>query len=101
MKPRPVVPRGEPGPRVSAERPIVHRCVVDVGSCVVGAPRTTRPWPPDRILEEHGDALYDFALSGTGDAERAVAAVREAVPAALEAYGPGPGRPGPARRRCA
>ena len=59
----------------------------------MGAPRTTRPWPPDRILEEHGDALYDFALSVTGDAERAVAAVREAVPAALEAYGPGPERP--------
>jgi hypothetical protein len=55
----------------------------------VGAPRTTRPWPPDKILEEHGDALFDFALSVTGDAERAVAAVREAVPAALEAYGPG------------
>jgi hypothetical protein len=51
------------------------------------------PWPPHRILEEHGDALYDFALSVTGDAERAVAAVREAVPAALEAYGPGLERP--------
>lgn len=59
----------------------------------MGAPRTTRPWPPDRILEEHGDALYDFALSVTGDAERAVAAVRTAVPAALEAYGPGADRP--------
>jgi hypothetical protein len=59
----------------------------------VGAPRTTRLWPPDRILEQHGDALYDFALSVTGDAERAVAAVREAVPAALEAYGPGLERP--------
>lgn len=46
------------------------------------------PWPPDKILEEHGDALYDFALCVTGGAERAVAAVREAVPAALEAYGP-------------
>lgn len=45
------------------------------------------------ILEEHGDALYDFALSVTGDAERAVAAVREAVPAALEAYGPALERP--------
>jgi hypothetical protein len=42
----------------------------------------------DRILEDHGDALYDFALSVTGDAEWAVAAVREAVPAALESYGP-------------
>jgi hypothetical protein len=51
------------------------------------------PWPPDRILEQHGDALYDFALSVTGDPERAVAAVREAVPAALEAYGPGVERP--------
>jgi hypothetical protein len=70
----------------------------------VGAPRQTRlrqgrqvklpePWPPDRILGEHGDALYDFALSVTGDAERAVAAVREAVPAAVEAYGPGVTRP--------
>jgi hypothetical protein len=47
----------------------------------VGAPKT--------ILEEHGDALYDFALSVTGNADRAVAAVREAVPAALEQYGPG------------
>ncbi len=43
----------------------------------------------DQILEEHGDALYDFARSVTGDTERAVAAVREAVPAALESYGPG------------
>src|SRR5947208_982846 len=92
MKPRPVAP--EPGrrPRVSGERPIVHRSVVDLGSSAVGAPRTTRPGPPQRILEDHGDALYDFALSVTGDAERAVAAVREAVPAALEAYGPGVGR---------
>ena len=45
------------------------------------------------ILEQQGDALYDFALSVTGDTERAVAAVREAVPAALEAYGPGVSRP--------
>ena len=58
----------------------------------MGAPRTTRPWPLDRILEEHGDALYDFALSVTGDAERAVAAVRGAVPGAFESYGPGVGR---------
>lgn len=40
------------------------------------------------ILEDQGDALYDFALSVVGDAERAVAAVREAVPAARSAYGP-------------
>jgi len=59
----------------------------------VGAPRTTRPWPLDRILEEHGDSLYDFALSVAGDAEQALAAVREAVPAAVESYGPGAGRP--------
>ena len=45
------------------------------------------------ILEDQGDALYDFALSVIGDAERAVAAVREAVPAALSAYGPGVSRP--------
>ncbi|MGH9010432.1 MAG: hypothetical protein ACRDYF_11400, partial [Acidimicrobiia bacterium] len=45
------------------------------------------------ILEEHGNALYDFALSVNGDAKRAVAAVREAVPAALSAYGPGVTRP--------
>lgn len=43
---------------------------------------------PGSIFEEHGDALYDFALSVTGDAGRAVAAVREAVPAALESHGP-------------
>lgn len=45
------------------------------------------------ILEDQGDALYDFALSVIGDADRAVAAVREAVPAALSAYGPGVNRP--------
>ncbi|HEV7534820.1 MAG TPA: hypothetical protein VGP90_04245, partial [Acidimicrobiia bacterium] len=45
------------------------------------------------VLEEHGDALYDFALSVTGDSGRAVAAVREAVQAALEAYGPKVERP--------
>jgi hypothetical protein len=59
----------------------------------VGAPRTARPWPPDKIIEEHGDALYDFAVSVTGDAERAVAAVREAVPAALASCGPAVSRP--------
>ncbi len=59
----------------------------------MGAPRTTRPWPPDRILEDNGDALYDFALSVTGDEALAVAAVREAVPAAIESYGPGVPRP--------
>lgn len=45
------------------------------------------------ILEEQGDALYDFALSVIGDPERAVAAVREAIPAALSAYGPAVTRP--------
>jgi len=40
----------------------------------------------------HGDALYDFALSVTRDPERAAAAVREAVPNAVELYGPGIGR---------
>ena len=59
----------------------------------MGGPRTTRPRPPDRILEEHGDALYDFALAVTGDRRRAVAVVLEAVPAAVEAYGPGVERP--------
>jgi hypothetical protein len=63
--------------------------VVALGSFVVGAPRTTRPWPPDRIFEQYGDALYDFALSVTGEPGRAVAAVREAVLGALECYGPG------------
>jgi Viral BACON domain len=55
----------------------------------VGAPRTTRPLPPDRILDEHGDALYDFALAVTGDPGRAVAAVRDGLPAALESFGAG------------
>ena len=59
----------------------------------MGAPRTTRPLPADRILEQHGDALYDFALAVTGDAERAVAAVREAVRGARECYGADVGRP--------
>ena len=45
------------------------------------------------ILEDQGDALYDFALSVVGDAGRAETAVREAVPAALCAYGPGVTRP--------
>ncbi|HEY4408527.1 MAG TPA: hypothetical protein VGO87_01490 [Acidimicrobiia bacterium] len=53
----------------------------------------TRPLPLDRILEQHGDALYDFALSVTGDTERAMAAVREALPGAIERYGAGAGRP--------
>lgn len=56
--------------------------MVSLRSCVVGG-----------ILEDQGDALYDFALSVVGDAERAVAAVRQAVPAALSAYGPGVTRP--------
>jgi hypothetical protein len=56
--------------------------VVGLRSSVVGG-----------ILEDQGDALYDFALSVIGDVERAVAAVREAVPAALSAYGPGVTRP--------
>jgi hypothetical protein len=67
--------------------------VADLVSSAVGAPRTTRPWPLHRIIEEHGDALYDFALAVTGDAERAVAAVREAVPGAVECYGAAAARP--------
>ena len=55
----------------------------------MGAPRTTRPKTPQRILDEHGDALYDFAFVVTGDRGRAVGVVREALAAALEAYGPG------------
>jgi hypothetical protein len=58
----------------------------------VGSPKLARPWPLDRILVEHGDTLYDFALSVTGDPDRAAAAVREAVPGAVELYGPGVGR---------
>jgi hypothetical protein len=56
--------------------------VVGLRSSVVGG-----------ILEDQGDALYDFALSVIGNSERAVAAVREAVPAALSVYGPGVTRP--------
>ena len=58
----------------------------------MGAPRTTRPVSAHRILEQHGDALYDFALAVTGDTERAAATVREAVFGALECYGPEVGR---------
>jgi hypothetical protein len=39
------------------------------------------------MLREHGDALYDFALTVTGDADRAVAAVRQGVTGAVERYG--------------
>ncbi|HYH51329.1 MAG TPA: hypothetical protein VEG38_17415 [Acidimicrobiia bacterium] len=53
----------------------------------MGAPKTTRVWPPDRILREHGDALYDFGLAVTGDGERAVAAVRDAVTGAADCSG--------------
>lgn len=53
----------------------------------MGAPRTTRPWPPDRILREHGDALYDLAFAVARDSERAVTAVREGVTGAVECYG--------------
>jgi len=60
----------------------------------VGAPKGTRLWPPDRTLREHGDALYDFALAVTGDRDRAVGAVRDAVTGAAESSG---GRAGRAR----
>jgi hypothetical protein len=63
--------------------------VVGLRSLTVGGPKTTRPGTADRILGQHGDALYDFALSVGGEANRAVAAVRAAVPGAIEAYGPG------------
>jgi hypothetical protein len=66
--------------------------VVSLRSSVVGGPKATRSGTAEGILEQHGDALYDFALSVIGDTERAVAAVREAIPAALEAYGPGVAR---------
>lgn len=55
----------------------------------MGAPKGTRVWPPDRILREHGDALYDFALAVTGDPDRAVAAVRDAVTGSAEPAGAG------------
>jgi len=58
----------------------------------VGSPKLARPWPLDRILVEHGDALYDFALAVTRAPERAAAAVRKAVPGAVELYGPGVSR---------
>jgi hypothetical protein len=41
----------------------------------------------DRVLDDHGDALFDFALAVTDRAEAAVEAVQEALPAALETYG--------------
>jgi DNA-directed RNA polymerase specialized sigma24 family protein len=40
-------------------------------------------------LREHGDTLYDFALAVTGDPERSVEVVRDAVAGAMESYGPG------------
>lgn len=42
----------------------------------------------DRVLDDHGDALFDFALAVTDRTEVAVEAVLEALPAALEAHGP-------------
>lgn len=49
--------------------------------------RPPESFPPDRILREHGDALYDFALAVTGDGDRAAAAVREAVTGSVECSG--------------
>lgn len=103
MKPRPVAPGPTGQGTVSGEGPIVHRSVAVLGFAVVGAPKSDRwrrgglvnppePWPPDRILREQGDALFDFALAVTGDSQRAVAAVREGVAGAVECYGPGPTR---------
>ena len=46
----------------------------------------------DRVLDDHGDALFDFALAVTGRVEVAVEAVREAIPAALETHGPSASR---------
>jgi hypothetical protein len=42
----------------------------------------------DRVLDDHGDALFDFALAVTDRAEVAVEAVQEGLPAALETHGP-------------
>jgi hypothetical protein len=42
----------------------------------------------DRVLDDHGDALFDFALAVTDRTEMAVEAVQEALPAAVEAHGP-------------
>lgn len=52
------------------------------------APGSSPPGLLDRILDDHADALFDFALAVTAGPEFAVEAVRDAVPAALEAHGP-------------
>jgi hypothetical protein len=52
----------------------------------------SRPGQLNRTLDEHGDALFDFALAVTGDSERATEAVCQAVPAAVFALGPNVGQ---------
>jgi hypothetical protein len=71
-----------------------YRAVVTDRLCTVSRTPTitlvaegSRTGRLDRILDEHGDALFDFALAVTGDPERATAAVCQAVPAAVAAGG--------------
>lgn len=52
------------------------------------APGSSSPGLLDRVLDDHADALFDFALAVTAGSEGAVEAVRDAAPAALEAHGP-------------
>ena len=59
----------------------------------VGAPGSARPGSLDRLLDDHADALFDFALAVTDGPDAALATVREAIPAAVEAYGPSVARP--------
>ncbi len=42
----------------------------------------------DRVLDDHADALYDFALAVTGSPSVAIEVVRAAVPQALSEQGP-------------
>jgi hypothetical protein len=54
----------------------------------VGETRPGTPGALGRVIEGHGDALYDFALAVTGDAEAAAAVVAAVVPEAVAEHGP-------------
>ena len=89
---RTTIAEAETAPSNDDSRPPLFQVVEKVNgalrSATVRASLPSIPAAVDRVLDNHADALYDFALAVTTSPAVAIDAIREAVPLAIAEHGP-------------